>query len=193
MSTRICVISARMEMNVRRSVSGLRMPSSCFSCSGVWSIRACCVGHDGCSSFLVIHRGLGVQRMISVLSAYFHTVWSRPSSLFACRGSGCLSASSYSARSCSSVRTGITSMEIWRPWIAELAEMAAFCAAVYFGCRSGLNVVLLDFIDCIDLLMFVVRVGHTDWFQMLFKPNSIFFGNTAVRGSHFVALANPKP
>jgi hypothetical protein len=36
-----------------------------------------------------------------------------------------------------------------------LAEMAAFCAAVYFGCLSGLNVVLLDFIDddlLIDLL-----------------------------------------
>ena len=40
-----------------------------------------------------------------------------------------------------------------------------------------------------DLLMFVVRCSlDTDWFQMLFKINSIFFGNTAFVGSHFVRV-----
>ena len=179
MSSRICVISAAMEMNMRRSVSGLRIPTSCFSCSGFWSIRACCVGCDGCSSFLFIHMGLGLQRLISVLSAYFHAAWS---SSFC---SGCLSASassfsasSYSARSCSRLMTGITSIAIWRSWIVE---MAAFCAAVYFGCLSGLNVVLL-----IDLLWLI---GFADFvFKMLFEINSIFFGDTAVRGSHFAVF-----
>jgi len=46
-----------------------------------------------------MYAGLGLQRPISVLSACFHAVWSRPSSLLACSGSGCLIAASYSARS----------------------------------------------------------------------------------------------
>jgi hypothetical protein len=137
MSSRICVINAWMEMKVRRSVSGRRMLSSCFICSGLWPIRACCVGCDGCSSFLVMWAGLGVQRLISVLSACFHIVWSRPSSLFACRGSGCLSTSSYIARSCARLRVGITSIEMARPWIIGLVEIAWLISRVFFGCLSG--------------------------------------------------------
>jgi hypothetical protein len=52
---------------------------------------------------------------------------------------------------------GMTSIAMFRPFIAGLAEMAAFCAAVNLGCLSGLYVVLewfdfwvdFDFVDCV--------------------------------------------
>jgi hypothetical protein len=162
-------------MKVRRSVSGFSM---LLSCSWFWlvgSIRACCVGCVGCSSFLLVYSGLGVQRMISVLSACFHAVWSRPSSPLACRGSGCLIAASYSARSSSRLRGSITSMEMLN---------SCFCVLANFRCLNGLYVVL-DFLAvvAVDLLMAsLLRCFVTDWFQMLFEINSIFFGNTAFWG-----------
>jgi hypothetical protein len=161
---------------VRRSVSGFSMLFSCWFWL-VGSIRACCVGCVGCSSFLFMYAGLGVQRLISVPSAHFHAVWSRPSSPLACRGSGCLIAASYSARSSSSLRGDITSMEMLN---------SCFCVLANFGCVNGLYVVL-DFIVAVDLLMTsLLRCFVTNWFQMLFEINSIFFGNTAFWGSHFV-------
>ena len=55
---------------------------------------------------------------------------------------------------------------------------------------NGLYVVL-DFraVVAVDLLMAsLLRCFVTDWFQMLFEINSIFFGNTAFWGSHFDAF-----
>ena len=50
---------------------------------------------------------------------------------------------------------------------------------------NGLYVVL-DFAIAIDWLMAsLLRCFVTDWFQMLFEINSIFFGNTAFGGGHF--------
>jgi len=41
--------------------------------------------------------------------------------------------------------TGITSIAIWRPLIAGLAEIAWLISREFFGCLSGRYVVLLDF------------------------------------------------
>ena len=76
MSSWIWVISAGMEMNVRRSVSGDRMPSSCVTCVG--SMHACCVGITCSTGWFArrIHTGLGVQRLTSRLSASMNHSWS---------------------------------------------------------------------------------------------------------------------
>jgi hypothetical protein len=76
------------------------------------------------------------------------------------------------------LRGSITSMEM----------LMCFCDLANFGCVNGLYVVLdFGFDVDVDLLMVsLLRCFVTDWFQMLFEINSIFFGNTAFWGSHFV-------
>ena len=62
--------------------------------------------------------------------------------------------------------------------------ISCFCDLANFGCVNGLYVVL-DFLAvvAVDLLMTsLLRCFVTNWFQMLFEINSIFFGNTAFWG-----------